>query len=116
VIQASWKGGGPVAWERVHKTPDYVFFNHAVHVRRGIGCESCHGKVNEMPVVVHEEPLSMGWCLECHRHPERHLRPAQQATAMGWRPPEGRSQSEFGRYLKDLYHTSAPESCTGCHR
>jgi hypothetical protein len=116
LIQASWKDGSPVAWERVHKTPDYVYFNHAVHVRRGIGCESCHGKVNEMPVVVHDQPLSMGWCLECHRHPEGHLRPVEAATRMGWRPPEGRSQTEFGRYLKDLYHTNAPESCAGCHR
>jgi hypothetical protein len=116
LVQASWKSGDPIPWVRVHKTPDYVYFNHAVHVRRGIGCESCHGKVNEMPVVVHEKPLSMGWCLDCHRHPEDHLRPVGDVTQMGWRPPEGRSQHEFGLYLKQAYRTSGPEQCGGCHR
>jgi hypothetical protein len=115
-VQASWKSGDPIPWVRVHKTPDYVFFNHAVHVRRGIGCESCHGNVREMPVVIHEKPLSMGWCLDCHRHPEEHLRPVSDATVMGWKPPEGRSQREFGLYLKDAYRTHAPEQCGGCHR
>jgi Cytochrome c7 and related cytochrome c len=116
VVQASWKSGNPISWERVHKTPDYVYFNHAVHVRRGIGCESCHGKINEMPVVVHDQPLSMGWCLDCHRHPENHLRPAEDATKMGWSPPEGRSQRDFGLYLKSASKIRAPEQCAGCHR
>jgi hypothetical protein len=118
MVQASWKSGSPISWVRVHKTPDYVYFNHAVHVRRGIGCESCHGKINEMPVVAHDQPLSMGWCLDCHRHPEDHLRPVQDATKMGWSPPEGRSQHEFGLYLKsdNAYKIRAPEQCAGCHR
>jgi len=116
VVQASWKSGNPISWVRVHKTPDFVYFNHAVHVRRGIGCESCHGKINEMPVVVHDQPLSMRWCLDCHRHPEDHLRPVQDATKMGWNPPEGRSQHGFGLYLKDVSKIRAPEQCGGCHR
>jgi len=115
-VQASWKSGSPISWVRVHKTPDFVFFNHAVHVRRGIGCESCHGKINEMRVVVHDQPLSMSWCLDCHRHPEDHLRPVQDATKMGWNPPEGRSQHEFGLYLKNASKIRAPEQCGGCHR
>jgi hypothetical protein len=115
-VRASWTRGDPIPWVRVHKTPDYVYFNHAVHVRRGIGCESCHGKINEMPVVVHDQPLSMLWCLDCHRHPEDHLRPVADVTQMGWRPPEGRSPHEFGLDLKNRYQTNAPEQCGGCHR
>jgi hypothetical protein len=117
-VRASWTsiGGDPIAWVRVHKTPDYVYFNHAVHVRRGIGCESCHGKVNEMPVVVHDQPLSMGWCLDCHRHPEDHLRPVEDVTKMGWKAPEGRSQHDFGAFLKDASKVHAPQDCAGCHR
>lgn len=115
-VRMSWQGGGPVRWERVHQTPDYVYFNHAVHVRRGVGCVSCHGKVNEMPVVVHEKTLSMGWCLDCHRHPEEHLRPPDQATNFEWQPPHGRNQREYGLTLKDQFGIRAPETCAGCHR
>ncbi len=115
-IRVSWADGSPIRWERVHQTPDYVYFNHAVHVRRGVGCVSCHGKVNEMPVVVHEKPLSMGWCLECHRHPEEHLRPPDQATNFEWQPPQGQNQRDFGLTLKDQFGIRAPETCTGCHR
>jgi hypothetical protein len=77
---------------------------------------SCHGKVNEMPVVVHDKPLSMGWCLECHRHPEEHLRPPAEATNFAWQPPEGRSTVDYGRFLKDEARIRAPEHCAGCHR
>ena len=115
-VRVSWSTGKPIPWVRVHQTPDYVYFNHAVHVRRGVGCVSCHGKVNEMPVLVHEKPLSMGWCLDCHRHPEEHLRPTAEITNFAWLPPEGRSQHEYGLYLKDQSRVHAPEQCAGCHR
>lgn len=115
-VRVSWSSGAAIPWERVHRTPDYVYFNHAVHVRRGIGCVSCHGKVNEMPVVVHDKPLSMGWCLDCHRHPEEHLRPPDEATNFNWQPPEARTQLEEGRILQARSRIKAPESCTGCHR
>jgi Cytochrome c7 and related cytochrome c len=116
VVQASWKSGDPIPWVRVHKTPDHVFFNHAIHVVRGIGCESCHGRINEMAVVAHDQPLSMAWCLDCHRHPEDHLRPAQNVTDMGFGPPDRQSQHEFGLYLKNAAKIKASEDCTGCHR
>ena len=115
-IRVSWSSGDPIRWERVHQTPDYVYFNHSVHVRRGVGCVSCHGKVNEMPVVVHEKPLSMGWCLDCHRHPEEYLRPPEEATNFAWQPPQGRSQHEYGLRLKEESRIRAPENCAGCHR
>ena len=81
-----------------------------------VGCVSCHGKVNEMPVVVHDKPLSMGWCLDCHRHPEKQLRPANEVTNFAWQPPEGRSQHDLGLFLKDESKVHAPEHCAGCHR
>ncbi len=116
VVRASWKSGDPIAWVRVHKTPDYVFFNHAVHVRRGIGCESCHGKINEMSVVVHDQPLSMGWCLDCHRHSENHLRPVEEVTRINWNAPEGTSREKFGLSLKAASQVHPPENCGACHR
>jgi Cytochrome c7 and related cytochrome c len=115
-LRVSWASGDPVHWVRVHQTPDYVFFNHAVHVKRGVGCVSCHGKVNEMPVVVHDKPLSMGWCLDCHRHPEEHLRPPGEVTNFAWQPPEGLTQREFGLVQKERSRVHAPEQCSGCHR
>jgi len=115
-VRVSWSSGDPIRWVRVHQTPDYVYFNHSVHVRRGVGCVSCHGKVNEMPVVVHEKPLSMGWCLDCHRHPEEHLRPPEEATNFAWQPPHGRPRREYGLLLKEQSRIRAPEHCAGCHR
>jgi hypothetical protein len=115
-VRVSWTSGDPIPWVRVHLTPDYVYFNHAVHVRRGIGCVSCHGKVNEMPVMTHEKPLSMGWCLDCHRHPEEYLRPPSEATNFGWQPPLGMAQPQFGSLIKKEARIHAPEQCSGCHR
>jgi hypothetical protein len=116
LVKASMATAKPVAWTRVHKVPDYVFFNHAVHVKRGVGCVSCHGKVNEMPVIAHDQPLSMGWCLDCHREPENYLRPVSEATNLAWRPSEGTNQHDLGLYLRDRYKIRAPEQCAGCHR
>ena len=69
-VRASWKTGRPIEWVQLHRSPDYVFYNHSAHVNRGISCFSCHGEINHMPVVYHAKPHSMAWCLECHRHPE----------------------------------------------
>jgi hypothetical protein len=116
ILKASWEGAKPVPWVRVHRTPDYVFFNHAVHVRRGVGCVSCHGHVNQMPVVAQDQPLSMGWCLDCHRAPENHLRPLREVTNLDWRPRDGTSQRDLGLYLKGESKVQPPEQCAGCHR
>jgi hypothetical protein len=85
-----------------------------VHVAKGVGCESCHGRVDQMARVVQTAPLTMTWCLDCHRAPERHLRPVQEVTTMGWRPPV--SQAALGAALKRRYHVRELTTCTACHR
>ncbi|MEM8883267.1 MAG: cytochrome c3 family protein [Planctomycetota bacterium] len=104
--------GRPVEWARVHKVPDYAYFNHAVHVKRGVSCVSCHGRIDEMEVVRHEEPLSMSWCLECHRNPAPHVRPADKVYDLAWQG----SSEEIGRQLIEQAGIKPPEDCSGCHR
>ena len=113
-IRDSAKSGTPMRWMRVHKLGEYAYFNHRVHVRSGVGCVSCHGRVDEMEVVRQVEPLSMGWCLDCHRNPEPHLRPLSEITNMAWKPardPEARA-----RQLAALRPVKPPTDCSGCHR
>jgi hypothetical protein len=119
----SWQTGKPIEWVQIHKTPDYVYYNHAVHVNRGVSCVSCHGKVNEMPVVYHAESHSMAWCLDCHRNPEKHLRPADQVTNLNWVPPTNKDESvadaqiRIGTELKNKLGVNPPDkNCFGCHR
>jgi hypothetical protein len=112
----SWASGDPLEWKRIHKVPDYAYFNHALHINRGVGCVSCHGQVNEMKVVYHAKPLSMGWCLECHRKPEAYLRPAAEAVNMSWTPPADQTQIEVGRQLVEQLHIRPGQNCQGCHR
>ena len=104
--------GRPLAWARVHKVPDYAYFNHAVHVKRGVSCVSCHGRIDEMEVVRHVEPLSMSWCLDCHRNPAPHLRPADKVFDLGW---DGNAE-DFGTQLIEKAGIQPPEDCSGCHR
>lgn len=106
--------GKAIPWVRVHKLPDYVYFDHSTHVNRGVSCASCHGQVDEMDVVYHKEPLSMGWCLDCHRAPEKHLRPLEQVFNLQWKP-EG-NQQELGAQLKEQWDIAPPEHCGACHR
>jgi hypothetical protein len=101
-------------WIRVHDLPQFVYFNHAAHVRRGVGCISCHGRVDKMEVVTQVERLSMGWCLECHRRPEAHLRPPERVTDMNWQPPE--EQPSYGRRLRAEYNLHPSTDCGTCHR
>jgi len=113
----SWQSGKPIQWVQIHKTPDFVFFNHSVHVNRGVSCVSCHGKINEMPVVYHHETHSMSWCLDCHRHPENALRPTQDVFNLDWTPSAGKTQQEIGLALKKDWNVKPPiENCAGCHR
>lgn len=106
--------GLPVQWVRVNKLPGFVYFNHAIHVNKGVGCETCHGRVDEMPRVYQTAPLTMNWCVSCHRFPEVHLRPVAAMTTMGWMPPD--SQLAQGRALKAQYHVRELTNCTTCHR
>ena len=90
--------GQPVKWVKVHKTPDYAYFNHSAHINRGVSCKSCHGKVNEMPVVYHHESQSMGWCLDCHKAPENHLRPLDKVFNLNWEPAD-ENRGDFHEYV-----------------
>lgn len=114
-IRESHASGLPVPWARVHDLPEFAYFDHSAHVRRGIGCVSCHGRVDKMDEkgVYQAEPLNMGWCLRCHREPERHLRPTSQVTSMVWQPAD---QLELGRRLQEEYNISPSTDCSTCHR
>jgi hypothetical protein len=116
VVRHSFETGEPVPWVKIHQTPDYVYFNHAVHVNRGVSCWECHGQINEMEVVAHAKPLSMGFCLDCHRNPEMHLRPRDQVTNLDWRPASEAAQLEMGTKFVHDWNIKPPQSCSGCHR
>ena len=113
-VRDSWANGTPLEWVRVHKIPDYAYFDHSAHISVGVGCESCHGNVREMEVVRQEKPLSMGWCLDCHRAPENHLRPASEVTTMNYENPP--NQLEFAASQIKLKNINPPINCSGCHR
>lgn len=104
----------PLRWTRVHDLPDYVRFDHSAHLAANVGCSSCHGDVAAMEVVTQMEPLSMGWCLECHRDPDMHLRPDDELTDTAWQP--GPDQLAFARQLREAEPISPPVACTGCHQ
>ncbi len=113
-VRESYATGLPIPWVRVHDLPDYVYFNHSAHVRRGVGCVECHGRVDTMDVVTQVHRLSMGWCLDCHRHPEPHLRPPDMVTKMDWVPPE--DPETYGRQLRQANNINPPTDCWTCHR
>ncbi|MBC9889433.1 MAG: ammonia-forming cytochrome c nitrite reductase subunit c552 [Opitutae bacterium] len=116
LVRASFATGEPIPWVQVHKLPDYVYFNHSVHVNRGISCYECHGQVNEMDVVHHVKPFSMAFCLDCHRNPEEKLRPPEEVFNLDWRPESEEAQLEFGREAKEAWRVNPPVGCAGCHR
>lgn len=115
-VRDSYASGEPIPWVRVHKVPDYVYFNHAVHVSRGISCVECHGQVNEMEVVYHAKSFSMAWCLECHREPEKFIRPNEYVYDLNWSAGSASAQLEQGFDLVHHWKVNPPESCSGCHR
>ncbi|MGJ3243990.1 MAG: cytochrome c3 family protein [Opitutales bacterium] len=115
-VRESYASGEPIPWVRIHKTPEYVYFNHAVHVNRGISCLHCHGQVNEMEVVYHAEPLSMAFCLECHRAPEKYIRPVDEVYNLDWRPESKEAQLKMGEEFVHDWNVNPPISCSGCHR
>jgi hypothetical protein len=115
-VRASFDTGKPVEWRRVHKLPEYAYFNHSVHVNKGVSCVSCHGQVNEMPVVTHAKELTMGWCLKCHNDPHEALRPVDQVTNLKWKPEAGKSADEVGAGIQKDLQVKAPMNCQACHR
>ncbi len=120
-MRTSFEKGTPLSWIKVHDLPDFVYFNHSAHVNKGVACVTCHGQINEMEEVRQDQPLSMAWCLECHRSPETSLRPRDQVTNMSWDAlaATGKSSSELGRELSEEYHIQSQAfmtSCSTCHR
>jgi len=113
-LQKAWADGQGLRWRRVHDLPDYVYFDHSAHVTRGVACVSCHGRIDTMDRVRQEAPLSMGWCLDCHRDPTPNLRPPQFVTAMDWRPD--RPASEIGAEVARELHLKPSTDCSTCHR
>jgi hypothetical protein len=119
-VRESWQTGVPIQWTRVNDLPDYVYFNHSIHLAKGVGCKTCHGPVNEMPLMYQHASLQMRWCLECHRNPEKFVRPREQVFDMSWTPAAaGTTQAELGPLLKEEYAIpgrASLESCSVCHR
>ncbi len=102
----------PIVWARVHDLPDFVYFNHSVHVNNGVGCETCHGRIDQMPVVEQVEPLTMQWCVGCHRDPAPNLRPREAIFEMGWHPPS--ADPRYGQGLAVQYGID-PRTLTDCY-
>ena len=115
-VRESYATGDPVPWVKVHRMPDYVYFNHAVHVNRGISCVECHGQINEMEVVYHAKSLSMAFCLDCHRNPENFVRPLDKVYDLNWKPESAETGIEAGKQMVHDWHISPPKSCSGCHQ
>ncbi len=113
-VRRAYFSGMPIPWNRVHDLPDFVYFNHAIHVNKGVGCSTCHGAVNEMAQVYQVAPLTMGWCLDCHRAPSAHLRPLSRITDMSFRP-EAQDASVRARLASELGVQSLMD-CSACHR
>jgi hypothetical protein len=114
-VRESARTGKPLQWTRVHDLPDFAYFNHAVHVKRGVGCVSCHGQVDDMPLMWQVGDLTMSWCLDCHRNPAPHLRPREAVFDMRWEPPEDGAET-LGRELAQAGHVRTLQSCSYCHR
>lgn len=116
-VRESYRTGQPLVWHRVHNLQDFVYFNHSIHLAKGVGCATCHGRVDQMPLMRQAESLLMEWCLQCHRNPERYIRPREHVFEMDWTPEkEGLRQGTLGPQLVDEYHVRSLTSCSVCHR
>ena len=116
-VRASFRDNTPLKWTRVHDLPDFVYFNHAIHVKQGVGCATCHGPVDKMPLMYQYAPLTMQWCLDCHRDPAKFVRPRDEVFNMAWERPSG--DPEFGARLVKEHNIASVQqltSCSTCHR
>jgi hypothetical protein len=115
-VIASWETGEPLQWTRVHDLDDFVYFNHSIHVQNGVGCETCHGRVDQMPLMMKAEPMTMEWCLDCHRDPAKNLRPREEVFTMGYHPEI--DQATLGVQLLEDYGIEVErlDDCHICHR
>ncbi|HEY6166622.1 MAG TPA: cytochrome c3 family protein [Verrucomicrobiae bacterium] len=115
LVRESHESGKPIPWVWIHKTPDYVYFNHSVHVNRGVSCVHCHGPVNKMDEVYHAKPLSMAFCLECHRNPEQFVRDPKQVFNLDYQIPPEVQERDGKKFVHD-WNLAASQNCTACHR
>jgi hypothetical protein len=113
-VRESFRTGKSLEWTRVHNLPGFVYFDHSIHVHKGVGCTTCHGRVDQMPLMWRENTLYMEWCLECHRNPERFVRPREQVFNMDWQAPS--DQIALGQKLVQEYKIAQLTSCSVCHR
>jgi hypothetical protein len=116
VVRNSYETGDPVPWVKVHELPDFAYFNHSIHVNRGVSCVECHGKINEMEVVTHVQPLSMGFCLDCHRNPAIRVRQPQDVYNLNSSTIAATAGVPAGEKFVHDWNIKPPQSCTGCHR
>ena len=113
-VRESFRTGKSIEWTRVHDLPDFAYFNHSIHVNKGVGCTTCHGQVDRMPLMWQEKSLQMEWCLDCHRNPERYVRPRDAVFRVDYvEPPD---QAELGKRLVAEYQIQKLTSCSTCHR
>lgn len=113
-VRASYRDSTPISWTRVNAVPDFVYFNHSIHVAKGVGCTTCHGPVGEMNITWRSESLYMRWCLECHNAPEKFLRPRSEVFNAAYQPPK--DQAALGQQLMKEYKVQKLTNCTTCHR
>jgi hypothetical protein len=113
-VRRSFIEGRPIVWEKVNDVPDFVYFNHAIHVNKGVGCVTCHGRIDQMAAVEKAYPLTMSWCLNCHRNPEQYLRPLEEVTNMAWKPEA--DAALVGKELAERNQVHTRTSCSTCHR
>jgi hypothetical protein len=115
-LHESWESGNSVPWTRIHRLPDFVYFNHAAHISRGVSCVTCHDRIDKMEVVYQAKELSMTWCVDCHRNPEPHLRPTEFVTKLDWKPEDGTDPAVLGAQLKKEKNINPLANCAVCHR
>jgi menaquinone reductase, multiheme cytochrome c subunit len=113
-VHDSWRTGESIDWVRIHRLPDYVYFNHAVHIARGVSCVTCHGRVDKMDIVYQAKDQSMTWCIDCHRNPEPHLRPRDQVTNLAW-TPDMSPDFDVAKHMIDN-NIKPQTNCAVCHR
>ena len=112
-VRASFRTDNSIKWTKVYDLPDFVYFNHSIHLAKGIGCASCHGRIDKMNLTYQEPTLHMEWCLECHRNPENYVRPKSELFNMDWQAAD---QAALGAKLVDEYHIVKRTDCSTCHR
>ena len=116
-VRKSWETGDPIVWTRVNDQPDYVYFNHSIHIKKGVGCVTCHGRVDQMPMMWKDKTMSMAWCVDCHRNPEKYVRPRDKVFEMAWEPTM--DQVKMGHQLVKEYNILPAmqlTNCSICHR